>query len=124
MSRVCAYKATIYAQNPSKGSAEFEHRRRAEAMVDQVCIALDVITKGRKNILVWKSGKFVIPDDMKDAETLGGAVYELQFTIDRGVTTASWTGQAAPEATVTGGFITNTTNVTVDGTGTPETSCG
>lgn len=117
-SRVVAYKATIYAQNPSKGSAEFEHRRRAEAMVDQVIIALDAIVKARQNLMEWKSGKFVTPDDMKSAETLGGAIYELTFTIDRGVTNASWTGQASPQAT--GLSLTNTTKVTISDTGTPE----
>lgn len=118
-SRVVAYKATLYVQNPSKGSAEFEHRIRAEALLDQVIIAIETICKDRQNLWGWISGKFVTPDDMKDAETLGGAVYEMLFTIDRGVTDASWTGGVPGTVTITEGFITNTTEVEVAG-GTPE----
>lgn len=124
MSRVVSYKATIYAQHPAKGAAEFEHRRRCEQILDQVLVGLDVIVKARANILSWSSGKFVIPEDMKDAETLGGAVYELTFTIDRVVTTATFTGAKAPEATVGPTTITNQTQVTVNGQGTPEPACG
>lgn len=123
LTRVVPCKITIYAQNPSKGSAEFEHFRRCEAVLDQVLIALYNITKGRQNILSLKSGKFVVPEEFKSGETMGGAVYELLFTVDRGVTTASWVGQAAPTATVGGSTIVNNTQVTVNGIGTPETAC-
>ncbi|HEU5480422.1 MAG TPA: hypothetical protein VFU90_11340 [Candidatus Tumulicola sp.] len=123
-SRVVSYKATLYVQAQSKGAMEWEHKVRAEALLDQVIIALEAIVKARANMWAPKSGKFVLPADLKDTETPGGAIYEFTFTIDRGITTDSWTGQAAPQVTASAGFVTNQTNVTVNGTGTPETSCG
>ena len=100
LTRVIGVKVTIYAQHPYKGAAYFEHKRRAEHVLDLVLIALDVIAKARKNILTFTSGKFVYPDDMKASETMGGAVYELLFTIDRGVADCNWDGTAQPEVTI------------------------
>lgn len=96
MTRLIACKVTIYAQEPNKGAAEWEHFRRAEQMLDMVLIALDQIAKARQNLFKPKSGKFVVPDDMKHGETMGGAVYELQFTFDRGVADRNWNGSIQP----------------------------
>jgi hypothetical protein len=119
MTRVIACKITIYAQQPSKGAAEFEHYRRAEQMLDLVLCAIEVRAKTRQNIWLPKSGKFVIPPDMKEGETMGGAIYEFKFTFDRGVEDRKWDGSFPAEASVTSGFIQSST--LVDAT---ETACG
>lgn len=100
MTRAIGTKLTIYAQHPAPGSSYWEHKRRAEHVLDLVLIALDVIAKERANIFAPKSGKFVFPDDLKASETPGGAVYELFFTFDRGVADRKWDGTAQPTTVV------------------------
>lgn len=100
MTRLTGVKVTIYAQAPNKGAMYWEHIYRAEHVLDMVLIAIDVIAKERQNLVVFKSGKFVIPDDLAKSETPGGAVYELLFTFDRGVADRTWTGAALPTTVV------------------------
>lgn len=117
--RLTGVKITIYAQCPSKGAFYFEHIRRAELVLDMVLVALYKIAKIRANVVAFKSGKFVQPDDFKEGETPGGAVYELLFTFDRGVADRTWAGASLPTATITavapqtgsGVIILNTDNV-------------
>jgi hypothetical protein len=101
LTRVVGVKVTIYAQAATKGSIYWEHKRRAEHVLDMVLCGLDVVVKERANILTFRSGKFVDPPDLKPSETPGGAVYELYVTIDRGVADRNWDGTAGPTATVT-----------------------
>lgn len=122
MSRVIGVKITIYAQNPAKGSIYWEHVRRAEQVIDMVLCGLYQVVKARANILVIKSGKFIYPEDLQKSETFGGAVYELLFTVDRGVFDVKWSGAAIPTVGVTSGFVQSTTNAT--GPQGTETACG
>lgn len=119
MTRAMSCKVTIYAQVPTTGAAEWEHRRRAEAILDCVLISLDIIAKGRKNIFLPKSGKFIYPEDLKESETPGGAVYELSFTFDRGVANITWptTTQGTGVAANADGSVQKTAEVTDDNTG-------
>lgn len=101
ITRHVGVKITIYAQNPNKGSAYWEHKRRAEHVLDMVLCALYVVAKVRKNFLpVYKSGRFVDPEDLQESETPGGAVYELYITYDRGVADRNWDGSADPTVTI------------------------
>lgn len=100
LTREVGVKITIYAQEPRKGATYWEHIRRAEHVLDMVLVGLDVIVKKRRNILTLRSGKFVYPEDLKESETPGGAVYELYITIDRGVADRNWDGTGAPTATL------------------------
>ena len=119
LTRDVGVKITIYAQQPSKGAIYWEHVRRAEHVLDIVLIGIDKIAKTRRNIVVFKSGKFIYPEDMKESETPGGAVYELLFTFDRGVADRTWDGAADPTVTISavypgtgsGVIIKNTDNV-------------
>lgn len=127
LTRLIGCKITIYARAPSKGALEFEHFRRAEQVLDVVLIALYGIAKGRQNQVAFTSGKFVEPPDLTEGETMGGAVYELHFTFDRGVADRTWAGAAQPTANVASGTIQSTTNVSgiVEGGGSEsETACG
>lgn len=101
LTRVVGDKITIYAQCPNKGANYWEHIYRAEHVLDMVLIALDVVAKKRANLFVPRSGKFVLPDDLKPSETPGGAVYELLFTFDRGVAHRTWAGGILPTAEIT-----------------------
>lgn len=101
LTRLTGVKITIYAQCPNKGALYWEHIRRAEAVLDQVLIGIEIVAKRRANLVVWKSGKFFQPDDFKEGETPGGAAYELLFSFDRGVSDAAWDGTIQPTAPLT-----------------------
>lgn len=116
MTRKVGVKVTIFAKSPSKGATYWEHIRRAEHVLDLVLIGLDVVAKQRANLILFKSGKFVYPEDFDGSETPGGAKYELLLTFDRGVADRKWDGTAQTEVTITddssGVTIANTDNVT------------
>jgi len=92
MVRTVAAKVTIFAQSPAPGAQEWEHIRRAEHILDLVLVALEKVVVARKNAWSVKGGKFVLPDDLKASDTIGGAVYELTFTVERGVYEQKWNG--------------------------------
>lgn len=133
--RIPGYKLTIYAQSANAGAREFEHRRRAEHVLDLVIVALFQIASTRKNNFVLSAGKFTQPADLQKSETIGGAVYELKFTFDRGICERNWDGSIAGEFTIIADTVKNTTKVSLDGgpdnDGNPvtppaiaETACG
>jgi hypothetical protein len=114
--RLVPCKLTIYAQEPKKGPAEWEHYRRAEKVLDLCLCALYAIAKGRANRFIPRAGRFLPSPDLKDAETFGGVRYELDFIFDRGVADTKWDGTAAGTTTITddntGVTLANTYDVT------------
>jgi hypothetical protein len=96
LTRSIGVKITIYAQNPNKGSPYWEHKRRAELVLDMVLCALRTVGQVRQNWPGFRSGKFVDTEDLKASETPGGAIYELFVTVDRGVADRNWDGSADP----------------------------
>lgn len=122
LTRTVAYKLTIYAKSPSPGASAWEHRQRAERVLDLVLVGLYQVAKVRKNVVQWQSGKFVDPPNLKASETPGYATYELFFTFDRGVTDQNWDGSEPQVITIVEGMIQNTTNTDGEraaGTGNP-----
>lgn len=99
ITREVGVKITIYAQRPNKGATYWEHKRRAEQVLDMVQVGLDIIGNKRSNLVAFRSSKFVTTADLKDGETQGGAVYEAFITFDRGVADRNWDG-SAPNKTV------------------------
>lgn len=129
--RTVGGKITIYAQSPLSGATNFEHERRAEAILDQVLVGLDYVAAARKNRWSPSRGQFVAPEHIKESERRGGAVYELQFTFDRAVIDRTWANEIRPEFTLGAGKLTSTTRVSMgpfDQTNAPpdtaETACG
>ncbi len=119
--RTMGMKLTIYAQSVGAGAMPFEHRRRAEHILDLVLVAMDEIAKARANAWEPKGGKFVVPDDLAGSEVIGGAVYELSFSFDRGVSKRTWEGAKRPE--ITAGDLTFANSTTL-GANEEETACG
>lgn len=109
MIRNVGVKITIYAQSSASGALEFEHRRRAEHVLDLVLVALEKVITARHNGWVVKAGRFINPEDLAKSETIGGAVYELSFTVERGVFDTTFTNAARPEFTMGAGGISSTT---------------
>lgn len=113
-------KMTIYAQSPAAGALLFEHKDRAKQIRNMALVALDDVIRGAlKCQWTQTGGTFVAPDDLKDSEQPPGAVYELTFAVARGVFEVTWTGDKAPEGTVTA--FGGTGEVTRNGT--TEVSC-
>lgn len=144
MTRVAGGKLTIYVQSGRTGAMPFEHRRRAQHVLDLVLVGLEKVIAARQarsaddRHITWSpvSGRFVQPADLEASEHRNGAVYELRFTFDHGVRVLPWNGELAPEATIggpNGVRIRSTTKVSlaggegVDPNTVPdeaETSCG
>lgn len=98
--RNMACKATIYVKAPKPGALYMEHQRRAEHVLDQVIVGLQKVALPRQNIFLPTSGHFKLPDDLKESETPGGAVYELFFNFDRGIVDQNWNFSPDPTATI------------------------
>lgn len=136
MTRRVAAVLRIYAQATISGAGVQDHRRRAEAVLDQVIVALDDIARGsRRNQWSPASGGFVVPEDSVGSETWSGACYEMRFSIDRSVLDTTWTdgttvGSGLPEATIGGdGGVTIASRTEVrlangPDDADPETACG
>jgi hypothetical protein len=84
----------IYAQSALTGPLWHDHAERAEKILDHVLAELEVITKTRKTMIAFGAGGF-IPDEDAPTEIPSGAIYELTFTVDRGVFRTNWEGEAA-----------------------------
>ena len=136
--RTPTYKLTLYAQAASPGAAVFEHRRRAEDLLEMILVAMDNVAASMLNRANgWNpiSSKLAPPKDLEKSERPTGAVYELLFTFDRPVVVQTFAGAARPTFTTSSGFMTSTTRVSQasgadddddDSTvpATAETACG
>lgn len=98
--RGIAAKATIYAKSPASAAGEFEHRRRAEKILDTVLSGMRLVSAERKNRFLPKSGSFIVPADVDKSDVHGGAAYALKFVFDRAVKDTKFDGSARPEATL------------------------
>lgn len=121
----------IYARSSLSGAVGHDHADRARLVRDHVIAELDAIVRGRKNVLAWGAGGLTTLDDAEGSTVWGGAVYELEFTIDRGVFRRTWAGKAHDEVVIgTDVAIVNTTKVSsaLGAAGTPpvgaETASG
>lgn len=112
LTRSIACKITIYAQSGRAGAQPFEHRRRAEHVLDLVLNALEYVAKIRKNAWAPTGGAFIQPDDLVKSEIQVGAVYELTFEFDRAVQDRDWEYDAAPEAELQHATISGTPDLT------------
>lgn len=127
MIRNIGSKITIYAQAVNAGATDWEHRRRAEHVVDLVLVALDNVLTTRKNGYRITKSRFVQPKDLATSEIIAGAKYEILLSIERGIFEQMWNGDKRPEATIADGTIKGTTKVSLahgPSGSTPETGCG
>lgn len=125
--RRCGAVARIYAQSTLAGAAVQDHRRRAEAVLDRLVVALTALGTSRRSPVELQGGGFIDLVDEQGTATRSGAVYELRFSIARAVYDTTWAGDALPETTIGSGTITSTTSVRMaDGPSgaDPETACG
>ncbi len=95
-----AARIRIFARSPIAGAKWNDHAERAEQVLDHVLAELDAIVRGRKNALAIGGGGFVSLVDEKGSSVWGGAVYEFDFVVDRGVFRTNWKGEAREEVTI------------------------
>ncbi len=110
--RAMGGKILVFASSAIEGAQRHNHERLAEQVVDMVHVALhDIVSQAMTQWRIQRAS-FVA-----DATTDGwaGVVYELRFSVDRGVADLSWSGEAAAEFDVVAGATT----LDVDGPGTP-----
>ena len=129
--RVVASKITIYAQSPRAGALLWEHRRRAEHVLDLVLCAMAKTIAERRNRFVPVSGGFIDPPDAQGTQTRAGAVYELAWTVDRAVMHQAWDGTLEATAPGLGGlnsttrvFLADDDNTASTPPATAEKACG
>lgn len=120
--------ARIFAKSNVAGAGEWDHAELADKLVDKLVVALDVVVRSNQTLWAPVRGKFLTAEELaaRDLTTWPGVVYELQFTVDRGVFDSDFAGEAAPKASVGPGGVAvqSTTKVKVNGVGDPETACG
>jgi hypothetical protein len=107
-------KITIYAKSPQSGAVEFEHRRVAEQVLDQVLVALRHIAARRKIGLAIGAGKFATVAALESSDRQGGAVYELAVSFERGVAEVTWVGASAPTVTLQSFDMTGSPDLAFD----------
>ena len=110
--RMLAGLFRIYAQAPETNATVFEHRRRADTVVDLVICAMALVSSVRRNRWNAGPGKLVPLPDLEESSVDGGAVYELPFTFERAVHDLTWTGSKRPEVTLSRALLTGSPTLT------------
>lgn len=87
----------VYARSTQSGAAPADHERVADAVVDQILVCLRTIAGGRRTIFESRDGRFLSAVDLDERglQAWAGVVYELPFTIARGVTDGVYAGESA-----------------------------
>ena len=125
MIRNIGVRITIYAQAANVGALDWEHRRRAEHLLDLVMVALYDTLKVRRNGFQIRKAGFTQSDDLAASEIIAGATYELTLSIERGVYDTTWAGDKRPEGTpATIGSKTHVSIYHGPDDAMPETGCG
>lgn len=125
--RVQGAKLTIYAQSTKAGAQPFEHVRVVEHALDLVLSCLDEVVRKRGNTLAFGPCGLTTPEDLEGSERWGGAVYELNFSVDRGVVKQTWKYEREPTTELAAGMIATTTKVSLangPADAAAETACG
>lgn len=97
---VQAARMRVYAQSTIAGARVQDHYRRARLAVSHAVAELDEIVRKRKNTLTFGASGFVTLLDAKGSGVFAGAVYELDFFVDRACLRINWKGEAADEKVI------------------------
>lgn len=101
----------IYAKSSSPGARIENHERLAEQLVDAVLAGLRTVIQKRATLWRVTSASFVSKEalEVPELEKWPGVVYELKFSVDRGVFDLTWTGEGEPTGSIT--EIDNSTRI-------------
>lgn len=98
--RIQGGRLRVYARSAVDGATWHDHAERAERILDHVLAELDVVVKKRRNVLAFGPGGFIKLQDETGTELTAGAVYELAFSVDRGIFRTTWEGGALGTVTI------------------------
>lgn len=98
--RWLACVATIFAKSNLEGAGTHDHERQADQLVDRFTVALHKVVRVRCNQYRITSAKLLSAAELKleGLELWQGAVYRLEFSIERGVEDVTWQGAAKATA--------------------------
>jgi len=113
--RLMSAVVRIFARATVKGAQRHDHERLADQLADMATVALHDIAREQRIPLQVQRGAMV-PDETTDG--WAGVVYELRFTVERGVFDVTFKGAAATEAALTA--TSGRTDVALDGPGMPD----
>lgn len=120
----------IYAKSELVGAAVHDHERLADQLLDRVEVALRKIVAQRRTLHQITSSKLLDEAALSliGLEQWPGVVYELRFSVDRGVFDTAWDGEAKPgiaaEVAPLAGIASETIVRLQNGAGDEETACG
>lgn len=89
----------IFAKATVAGAQRHEHERLADSIADQVQTELHKIIRAIPTLYAFTRMGLVA--DTTTPDGWAGVVYEIRFTVDRGVTDTTWVGDAMSEMTMT-----------------------
>lgn len=118
LDRAVGCDVRIYAKSSIAGARLPEHERLAEQLADAVLAGLRTVIQARATMWRVASAGFVEKEALgvPELEKWPGVVYEIKFSVDRGVFDLSWTGEGVPTGSIT--EVTNSTRIN------GETACG
>lgn len=118
--RAMAVRCLVYGKSRLPGATVADHERVADKVADQIVLAMRAIVNERQTEWVIIGGRMLNDTDLQEEglEAWPGAVYELRFTIDRGVRNENYAGEYADESTIGGAHgISFDLTLSADGTG-------
>lgn len=106
----------VFAQSTESGARVQDHERLADLVWDKVEVALYKVIAKRKDAWRVASSKLLSAEElaMRGLEVWPGVVYEVRFTVSRGVYDTTWTEAAKPEASVSAAGSSGTPGVTIE----------
>jgi hypothetical protein len=90
----------IFAKSPKQGAVGHDHIDRARSIRTHVIIELEYLVRARKNVIEFGTMGAVALKDANGSSVWSGAVYEIEFTVNRGNEARTWEGDAPAEVTI------------------------
>jgi hypothetical protein len=103
----------IFARSPMSNAGHHDHTGLADQVRDAVLCELDVIVRTRKNTWTQGPGGYVPLEDAGASSGFGGVIYELTFSIDRGIERRTWEGAKERDEVEIGTDVTITSTTKV-----------
>lgn len=90
----------IFAKSPKQGAVGHDHIDRARMIRTHVIIELENVVRTRRNEIKFGPMGAVGLKDAAGSNVWSGAVYEIEFSVDRGNEARTWEGDAPEEVEI------------------------
>lgn len=123
----------VFAKSTISAAGSGDHERETDRIVDQAMISLRGIVSARRSLMQIRSSKLLTAEEAEAAglETWPGEIYEVRFTVARGVADLGWAeaetaagaaGTNPADETTFGGAHGTSVSTTIDTSDGPEGS--